>query len=140
MDSPRLLATAAAAVGLLILPGPAEAEQGVVSSAWRNPPHHGGSFHRRHGIHRKHGFAIPVFIVQREPRVIIEREVVREVPVVIEAPEPPPPPREPYVVGKTYATLPGGCMKLIEAGASYYLCSGEWYRQVGKQYRAVARP
>ena len=32
-------------------------------------------------------------------------------------------------------------MKLIEAGQSFYFCSGEWYRQVGtRSYKAVARP
>jgi hypothetical protein len=44
------------------------------------------------------------------------------------------------VIGASYASLPGGCMKWIEGGASYYYCGGEWYRQLGKQYRAVARP
>jgi hypothetical protein len=45
------------------------------------------------------------------------------------------------VIGASYAELPGGCMKWIEGGASYYYCGGgEWYRQLGKQYRAVARP
>ena len=55
-----------------------------------------------------------------------------------------PPPREPYVLGKSYASLPGGCMKMIEDSVSYYLCSGEWYRQVGggrsAKYKAVAKP
>jgi hypothetical protein len=35
-------------------------------------------------------------------------------------------------------------MKMIEDGASYYLCSGEWYRQLGSgsaaTYKAVAQP
>jgi hypothetical protein len=32
-------------------------------------------------------------------------------------------------------------MKVIEDGASYYFCGGgEWYKQTGKLYRAVARP
>ena len=51
--------------------------------------------------------------------------------------------RKPYVVGSSYASLPGGCMKLIEEGVSFYYCSGEWYRQVGDgrsvSYKAVAR-
>ncbi len=47
--------------------------------------------------------------------------------------------RKPYVVGASYASLPGSCMKLIEDGASFYYCSGDWYRQEGKSYRAVAR-
>ena len=69
---------------------------------------------------------------------------------------PPPPPaavplpqgggakeRKPYVIGASYDSLPGSCMKLIEEGVSFYYCSGEWYRQVGEgrgaTYRAVAR-
>jgi hypothetical protein len=44
------------------------------------------------------------------------------------------------VIGASYASLPGGCMKMIEEGASYYYCGGgEWYKQTGKLYRAVAR-
>lgn len=91
-----------------------------------------------------HGFRVPLIVVERE--TIIEREVAppdkpAEKPVT---PEPPPPPRKPYVIGASYRSLPGGCMKLIERGASYYLCSGEWYRQVGSgsgaQYKAVAKP
>ena len=108
-----------------------------------HPSPFGGSFGGRHG--RGHGF--PLFVVVERPVdsardervVVVEREVIREVPA---APPPPPPePRAPYVLGKSYASLPGGCMKMIEGGASYYWCSGgEWYRAVGKQYRAVARP
>jgi len=56
-------------------------------------------------------------------------------------PAPPPPPRKPYVVGRTYDALPGGCMKLIQDGGSYYLCSGEWYRPLGGgRYLAIAQP
>ena len=91
------------------------------------------------------GFGFPGFwpyVVEHDVVHVIEREVVREVP----APPPPPPapPRERYVIGKRYASLPSGCMKLIQDGASYYQCSGEWYREVGAgntpQYRAVAQP
>lgn len=97
------------------------------------------SWERKHGFHGGFG---GVFIVEREVPIIIEREVVREVP-----PAPPPSPspegegskRKPYVIGSTYASLPGGCMKLIEDGVSYYYCGGEWYKQTGKLYRAVAR-
>jgi hypothetical protein len=31
-------------------------------------------------------------------------------------------------------------MKMIEKGASFFLCGGEWYRQVGSGYRAVREP
>ena len=117
----------------------ADAQRGVVIGGWGSPPRHHGGGHHGGGPHGKRGFQIPYVIVEREPAVIIEREIVREVPVIVEAP-PPPPPRKPYVIGASYASLPGGCMKLIEAGASYYYCSGEWYRQAGNQYRAVAKP
>lgn len=87
-------------------------------------------------------FGLPYFY---EPYpVVIEREVVREVPVLVEPAAPPPEPREPYVIGKSYASLPGGCLKMIQSGASYFYCSGEWYRQVGEGsgalYKAVAMP
>ena len=103
------------------------------------PPGHGG----HPGRFRNRGFLNGgVWVVEREVPVYIEREVVvREVPA--EPPPPPPAPREPYVIGKSYASLPGGCMKLIEDGASYYYCSGEWYRQMGDgrsaTYKAVAK-
>ena len=119
-------------------------------------PSHANHFSRevRHGFHGGFG---NVFIVERAlPQAQDERVVVVE----REAPPPPAavplpaqaeggagmPPRKPYVVGGTYASLPPqGCMKLIEDGASYYFCSGEeWYRQLGDgrgaRYRAVARP
>ena len=46
------------------------------------------------------------------------------------------------MIGASYNSLPPeGCMKLIEAGESFYYCSGEWYRQVAaRSYKAVARP
>ena len=109
----------------------------------------GGGLQRgRRGFHGHHhggkgfgGFG-GVWIVEREVPVIVEREVVREVPVA--PPPPPPPPRKPWVLGKSYASLPGGCMKWIEEGVSYYGCSGEWYRQVGSgsnvTYKAVGAP
>ena len=80
--------------------------------------------------------------------------IEREVPVIIDRQAPPPPAavplseqaqggaqsREPWVLGKRYASLPSGCMKLIAGTgrATYYHCSGQWDRQVGEaQYRAV---
>ena len=139
MKRARLLT--AASTALLFTASTAEAQQRSPVGGFRSPPpaHHGGM----HGRHGGHAFFIPVF-VERQAPVVIEREVVREVPVVVEPPPPPPPPREPYVLGKSYASLPGGCMKMIEEGVSYYLCSGEWYRQVGggrsAKYKAVAKP
>ena len=76
-------------------------------------------------------------------RVIVEREIIREVPVEAPAPPPPPPaPRKPYVLGRTYASLPPGCMKMIEGGLAYFGCGGKWYRGLGAEgpYLAVARP
>ena len=35
-------------------------------------------------------------------------------------------------------SFPTTCMEMIEDGASYYLCDGDWYLKVGRQYRAVA--
>jgi hypothetical protein len=101
--------------------------------------------HRIHGRHGTDGFFLPYYWDDDDDTVIIEKEVVREVPVAAPPPPPAPPPREPYAVGKSYASLPsGGCMKMIADGASYYLCSGEWYRQVGSgsaaKYMAVAQP
>jgi hypothetical protein len=82
-----------------------------------------------------------VYVVERVQ--VIEREVVKEVPAP-PPPEPPPPPRKPYAIGASYDTLPGGCMKMIQDGDSYYLCSGEWYRKVGTEsgvtYKAVKAP
>ncbi len=98
-----------------------------------------------------------ILVVEREVPVIVEREVVREVVT------PPPTPvsgsdrlgdgplpgtpqgegskRKPYAIGSSYASLPGGCMKMIDEGVSFYYCGGgEWYKQAGKLYRAVAKP
>ena len=36
------------------------------------------------------------------------------------------------VVGSYYSSLPSGCMKVIEAGATYYTCNGYWYQPVYK--------
>lgn len=146
----RLLAIGAALAALPTLAvAEANAQQRPVGGGPRiTLPSHTNHF----SWERHHGFHGGVFIVEREVPVIIEREVVRETP--------PPPaavplpeqaqggtkePRKPYVIGSTYASLPPqGCMKLIEDGASYYFCSGEWYRQLGTgrvaKYRAVARP
>jgi hypothetical protein len=98
------------------------------------------------GMRGHHGFGRggSVIIIEQPP-VIVEREVVREVPVAPPAPPPPAPaPRKAHVLGRTYASLPPGCMKMIERGAVYFRCSGLWYREVrdegGGRYRAVAGP
>ena len=131
MKALHLQAVGAAMSALLVLADtPAAAQSGGGFTLLPLPPRpHGGM----HGIHG------PFFIVERE--TIIEREVVREKPAAPPAPVEPPPPRKPYVLGKTYASLPDGCMKMIEQGASYYYCSGDWYRQVGSaEYKAVLQP
>ena len=138
------LFVAAASAGMLSSACPVQAQARAISGAPRGlPPGPPGGMHGGHGGFGHHGFFIPYF-VEREPTVIVQREVVREVPVAVEPPPPPPPPREPYVLGKSYASLPGGCMKMIQGSASYYLCSGEWYRQVGSgsgaRFKAVAQP
>ena len=131
----HFVAGGAAAAGLLILAASPAYAQHVTVGGWSAPPRQHGGF--RGG----HGFNVQFFWDDREV-VVVEREVVREVPAAPPPPpEPPAPPRKPFVIGSTYASLPGGCMKLIEGGASYYYCSGDWYRQLGRdQYRAVAQP
>ena len=139
MKAPHLLALGAATAVLIFAASGAEAQQGSIGGGPRNPfPGNGG------GMHGNHVLFVPFYYVERQAPVVIEREIVREVPVVAEPPPPKPPPREPYVIGKSYASLPpSGCMKLIEDAVSYYMCSGEWYRQVGNgsavTYKAVAK-
>ena len=142
-----LVLSAAVAVAPVLAATSAQAQQRAVGGPRITIPSHSNHFswERGHGFHGGFG---GVFIVEREVPVIVEREMVREVPIT----PPPTPPhqgegskRKPYVVGGTYASLPGGCMKMIEDGASYYFCGGgEWYRQTGDgsgaKYRGVARP
>lgn len=86
--------------------------------------------------------------------IIVERQVTQTVEPDTDAKQavaPPaapaaaaPEPRKPYAIGSTYSSIPSGCMKLIEDGASYYHCNGEWYQSVssgnGVQYLAVRAP
>ena len=101
-----------------------------------------GGFGR--GRHRG-GFDNGVFIYE-QPYVVHEVVVVHDQPAAAPEPTPsalapPPAPREPYVLGRTYGSLPDGCMKMIAGGASYFQCSVEWFRLVGSgQYKAVAAP
>ncbi|HEU0309969.1 MAG TPA: hypothetical protein VFR36_01940 [Sphingomicrobium sp.] len=137
MKANYLFALNAAMSALLIATAPdARAQQGQVGFGHRQLPPPPASGH--------HGFVgFPgVWVVEREVIRIVEKPVPAPVPP---APaEPPPPPRKPYAIGENYGSLPGGCMKMIEEGASYYMCSGEWYRQVGSgsavQYLAVKEP
>ena len=92
-----------------------------------------------------HGFFTGDAVLGVDREYVVEREIIREVPGETPAPPaPPPPPRKPFVLGRTYASLPGPCMKLIEGGETYFQCSGEWYRQVRDKgagaYVAVAQP
>ena len=129
MKAVHLLAFAAG----LVAASAAGAQQHYRIGGYSPPGRPGGGFHG----HR--GFAIP-WIVDDDRVVVVEREVIREVPVAAPAPEPPPKPRKPYAIGASYDSLPGGCMKQIEAGGSYFYCSGDWYRQAGKLYVAVREP
>jgi hypothetical protein len=100
---------------------------------------HGGGFHG--GFHgARGGFGFPFFYYS-SPEVVHDVVVVHDQPdEPPPPPPPPPPPREAWVLGKSYSSLPAGCMKMIQSGSSYYHCSGEWYRQVGGAYRAVEAP
>ena len=96
----------------------------------------GGGFHHGHG----HGFGSGGFIIYED-----EPEVVHDVVVVHDAapepPPPPPPPRQRWMLGRSYGSLPGGCLKMLTGAGAYYDCSGEWYRQVGAgRYKAIAQP
>ena len=95
-----------------------------------------GTFGGFHHHFRGGGFVI----VEDEPEVVHDVVVVHD-KAAEPAPPAPPPPRKPYVIGRTYSALPGGCMKLLERGASFYQCSGEWYRRTGSgAYLAVREP
>jgi hypothetical protein len=133
----RLTPAIAAMSALLALaPASGQTPRLTVGGQWSAPPHSGmhGGFH--------HGFRASGFLIIPETEVVHDVVVVHDQPIEPPAPPPPPlPPKEPWVFGRTYASLPGGCMKLVERGAAYFLCSGEWYRQVGsRQYKAVAGP
>ena len=135
------LPAATAALALLSVPGAAQSRAGAGPRINLPPPPSmfGGSFHTGH-----HGFP-GLIVVERQVPVVVE------VPVAVPPPVTPPLPphqgegekRKAYVIGASYASLPGGCMKLIEDGVSFYYCSGEWYRQVGEgrsaTYKAVTR-
>ena len=117
----------------------AGAQRLEVGGSWSPPPrHHGGHF-PGHG----RGFDGGFLAIDREVVYVIEKEAETEEKPAAVAPPPPPPPRKPYVIGDSYSSLPGGCMKLIEGGEAYYYCDGEWYRQLragrDAQYLAVAR-
>ena len=129
----------AAMSALLILAASGADAQRLPTGGFRSAPP------PQRGMHGFHGGFFPFFPYDRETVYIVEREVVRDdPPAQKQAAEPPAPPRELYVIGRSYSSLPGGCMKLIDEGVSFYNCSGDWYRQVGAgrgaRYRAVAQP
>ena len=136
MKAPRLPAVNAAMCALLVLAAaPAGAQHAPVTSRpWLPPPP------PPQGM--QGGFNGGFILVEREYVPVVEREVV--IPLTLPSPargEEKAEPRKPYVIGRNYSSLPGACMKIIEDGAQYYYCGGEWYRQVGAaQYKAVARP
>ena len=134
------LAVVSAAMPALMLPAGKADAGGVagLSNMQVSPPRvpHG------HMHSFGHGFGGGFFIV--EPEVVHDVVVVHDAPADPPPPPAPPPPRKPFVLGRTYSSLPGGCMKMIDRGVSFYQCSGEWYRQVsgGRDgfYLAVAHP
>ena len=102
----QLALSAVMSAVLIFAASEADAQSRVVNGGWSGPPrHHGGDLRGGHGFG---GFAFPGYVVEREVVHVIEREVV--VPVEPTPPEPAPPPPEPWVLGKTYASLPPhGC-------------------------------
>jgi len=109
------------------------------------PPQNGGRGSRgdlRGGLHgggRERGFIGGGGVIfYEEPQVVHDVVVVHDQPEP--PPPPPPPPRDPYVVGRTYRSLPGSCLKMIQGSGSYFHCGEGWYRQVGSLYRAVGMP
>src|SRR5690348_10644343 len=115
-----LLALAPSAAGAVPFPG---------NFPVAPPPPQPGMF----GHHHFHGGG--GLLIIEEPPLVVEREVIREVPVAVPvAPPPPPPPPRRFVIGRTYSSLPDGCMKMIERGISFFQCSGDWYRRVPGGY------
>jgi hypothetical protein len=133
-----------AGLAAILLAAPA----GASPNPWPNgvptaPAAPQGGVHGGGGFHGGHGFRGGGFFFVPETEVVHDVVVVHDQPTAAPEPPPPPPaPREPYVIGRTYGSLPGGCMKMVEGlgEASYFHCSEGWYRQVGAQFRAVAGP
>jgi hypothetical protein len=136
-----LLALVPAGASAQVLPG------GTLAPVIQQPGH-GSLFpspmpqqHGRFGSgHHGHGFGRGGFILYDD-----EPEVVHDVVVVHDEapgpPPPPPPPRQRWVLGRSYDSLPSGCLKMLTAGGAFFGCSGEWYRQTGNaQYKAVGSP
>lgn len=153
----RLAAAIAAGFALIALAPAGAAAQPVTVGGVLSPPIPGpgnGSLYptpipqqgmvrgSRDGVHRglRRGVGGTVFLYE-EPYAVHDVVVVHdEAAAAPEPPPPPPAPRGPYVIGRTYGSLPAGCLKMVEGGASYFHCSEGWYRQVGTQFRAVVGP
>lgn len=111
---------------------------GALKSA---PPNQNNLFSWERGSGFHGGFG-NVWVVEREVPVVVREVVQAPPPQAVPLPQNPgggAKERKPYVLGASYASLPGSCMKMIEDGVSFYYCSGDWYRQEGKSYRAVSR-
>jgi len=146
---------AAACALLLLAPAGAFAQVGTLDSVVApviTAPGHGSLYPNSippqpnmgvfHGGNR-HGVNGGVFIIEDREYIPVIHEVAPEAPPAPAAPAPPPEPRKPYVLGRSYSSLPGGCMKMLQDGTAYYYCSGDWYRQLDghdPQYKAVERP
>lgn len=143
------LSTAAISALILSGSGSATAQQlgPVISPAIQQPG--GGSLFPT-PIPPQTGMALPrfdhrhgsgnVIIFTDEPEVVHDVTVIHEVAAAPPAPPPAPTPRERFVIGRTYKSLPGACLKMVQAGGSYFHCSAGWFRQVGALYRAVPMP
>ena len=95
-----------------------------------------GDFNRR-----AHGGFNGGFIFYEQPQVIREEVIIHDQPASPTPPAAPAPAREAYIIGHSYGALPGGCMKMIERGLSYFHCSGDWYQEVGSgRFKAVKAP
>ena len=163
MKAPHLTAVSAA-IAALLAPAPAasQAQQislGVLAGPLSPQPGSGslypvgGSLYptpvpRAHDISGSRGFNRGThrgfnggFIFYEEPHVVHDIVVVHDQPTPPPPPSPPAPPSPGHVIGHSYDSLPGGCMKMVERGVSYFHCSGDWYREVaGRRYEAVEVP
>ena len=123
----------------LVTASPAAAQQAGTLIPRTPPPPPQSVIHGTFDGGHHHGFGGGGFLLVPETEVVHDVVVVHD--EAAEAPPPPPPePRDPYVIGRTYPSLPGGCLKMVQGGSSYFHCSEGWYRQVGSLYRAVATP
>ena len=126
----------------LVTASPAAAQQAGTLIPRTPPPPPQSVIHGTFDGGHHHGFGGGGFILYPETEVVHDVVVVHDQPA--EPPSPPtlpPAPKEPWVMGRTYASLPGGCMKMVEKAASYFYCGGDWYRQVGsRSYKAVGKP